>query len=325
MALGLAVFVAGATTAAGKEAKAQAVPVKLLDFKVQPKRGSVTTGRPVKLKVKNVGSEAHEMVVVRTHGSPLPTKPDGSVDENAIPESDRFGEVVELQPKKSKVLTVKDVPAGQFVFYCNLVDKESDGTTLSHYAQGMHTDFSVVSNSAVVSTPTSQTAPPQKVAVRREYPAGGPTDPVFPPNHPTYELLAVGKCDELLAETQTWGSSVADTEGRDTTPLYMSAAYTCLGRWDEALRVFGQINVSQPDFGSTGHACDRKAVLEWLTSLVDARRRDPGFSPVFVVSSGKSSCVASGSTSTNVTNSPTSTTSATTNPPSAPRAPTTVP
>jgi uncharacterized cupredoxin-like copper-binding protein len=134
---------AGATTASKGKGKTQAVPVKLLEFQVKAKRASVSAERPVKFKVKNIGTEEHEMVVARTDGSALPTKDDGSVDEDAIPESDLFGEVEGLQPKKSGTLKIKDLPPGEYVLFCNIVDDEPDGTTLSHYAQGMYTDFSV--------------------------------------------------------------------------------------------------------------------------------------------------------------------------------------
>ena len=117
------------------------VKVKLLEFKVKPKPVSAASGT-VRFQVKNIGSEEHELVVVKADAA-LPTASDGSVDEDAIPDADKFGEVEELKPKRSGTLTVKALPAGQYVLFCNIVDKEPNGTELSHYAEGMSTTFSV--------------------------------------------------------------------------------------------------------------------------------------------------------------------------------------
>jgi hypothetical protein len=162
----------------------------------------------------------------------------------------------------------------------------------------------------VVSTPGSGVVPTAVRTARREYPAGGPTDPVFPPGQPAYGLLISGSCGELLADTQGWASQgVAQQEGKDTPPLYMSAALVCLGRWDDAIRVYQSINRTQPDFGE-GHVCERKAVLAWVASLVDDHQRDPSFSPQFVASSSHSPCTANSSTGT--TTSPSTSRSVTT-------------
>ena len=88
------------------------------------------------------------------------------------------------------------------------------------------------------------------------------------------EWLGQGRCDELLTDTEKWpGEGVADQEGADTTPLYMSAAYACLGRWNDAVAAFGQINGT--DFG--GDDCARRAVFEWLSALIAKRRQDPTY------------------------------------------------
>lgn len=130
---------AGASDAKAK--KTTTVKVKLLEFKVKPKPGSVASGT-VRFQVKNIGSEEHEFVVVKADAS-LPTASDGSVDEDAIPDADKFGEVEDLKPKRSGTLKVQALPAGRYVLFCNIVDDESGGTTLSHYAEGMSTNFSV--------------------------------------------------------------------------------------------------------------------------------------------------------------------------------------
>jgi uncharacterized cupredoxin-like copper-binding protein len=130
--------VAGASQPDAK--KTRTVNVKLLEFKVKPTPVSVEAGT-VRFRVRNIGSEEHEFVVVKADTA-LPTASDGAVDEDAIPDSAKFGEVEELKPKRSGTLTVKSLPAGHYVLFCNIVDKESNGTKLSHYAQGMSTTFS---------------------------------------------------------------------------------------------------------------------------------------------------------------------------------------
>ena len=148
----------------------------------------------------------------------------------------------------------------------------------------------------------------QAAAPRREYPAGGPSDPVFPPGKDAYSQVAAQKCGELLKQTQTWvAQNVPDAEGKDTTPLYMSAAYACLGQWDDAVRTFGEIG-TPPDFGDN---CARKAMLSWLTALINERKKDPTFSPVFITSKSPSPCKAD-STSTSPDDGTTSSSSTTT-------------
>ena len=143
----------------------------------------------------------------------------------------------------------------------------------------------------------------------REYPAGGPTDPVFPPGKDVYPLIASGSCAELLDDTQGWrDQGVPDAEGASTTPLYMSAAYACLGRWDDARRTYAQIDVAHPDFARD--TCARTALLGWLTALIEERNSDPNFSPVFVKSSAPSPCPQEGPTTTTTATSQTGSTSA---------------
>lgn len=120
--------------------KGKPVTVRLYEFGVKPKPKFAAAGK-VTFTAKNIGTMKHEMVLVKTtEGATLPTKPDGSVDEAAIPESDKMGEIGGLKPKKSGKLTVT-LPAGDYELFCNLVTKDSQGTTYVHYAQGMHQAF----------------------------------------------------------------------------------------------------------------------------------------------------------------------------------------
>jgi uncharacterized cupredoxin-like copper-binding protein len=141
-AVALLIPIALLANAAAAKAKGATVRARLLEFTVRRQPSSVAAGK-VTFKVKNIGSEKHELVVVRTQaGVELPTEADGSVNEDAIPEADKIGEVEDLKPKKAKSLT-KTLDPGDYVLFCNVVDKESDGSVLSHYAQGMHQGFTV--------------------------------------------------------------------------------------------------------------------------------------------------------------------------------------
>ena len=140
VACAAAVMVLGPLPGAVAAAKGKPVTVKLYEFGVKPKPKFVAAGK-VTFTAKNIGTMKHELVVVRTtEGATLPTKADGSVDEEQIPESDKLGEVEHLKPKKSGTLTAKLAP-GDYVLFCNLVTKDSQGTTYVHYAQGMYRAF----------------------------------------------------------------------------------------------------------------------------------------------------------------------------------------
>ena len=150
---------------------------------------------------------------------------------------------------------------------------------------------SIPSGPSASSTTTTASRP------EREYPGGGPTDPVFPPGDQAYALISAGTCAELLDDTKAWvGQDVPDVEGLDTVSLYTGAADACLGRWREAEDALGQIDTATPDFRN--NRCEREAVLAWLVALVGEWKRDPTFSPVFVASASPSPCVTDDSTST---------------------------
>jgi hypothetical protein len=138
------------------------------------------------------------------------------------------------------------------------------------------------SSSAKPAAPAPTTAIGSLSRTERELPAPGPTDPA-------YRLLAAGRCKELLARTKSWGPAVAAREGASTPPLYMSAAYACLGRWNDAKRTFAAINLNAPQFTKSA-ACPRAAVLQWMVGLLDQRNQDPTFAPKFVPSTSRSTC-----------------------------------
>jgi hypothetical protein len=142
---------------------------------------------------------------------------------------------------------------------------------------------------------TTTTQPPSTSSrprqAKREYPAHGPSDPMFPTDDKAYDLLLTD-CTSLLNKAQTeWpGLGVEEAQGKDTIPLYESAADVCLGRWDDAIRTFATLPANPKfsgNFGDLG-VCARNVVFQWLSALIKERKSDPTFSPVFVESSSPS-------------------------------------
>lgn len=101
------------------------------DFSVRASASEVRSGA-VKVTVENRSGQEHELVVFRTDldESKLPLNQEGDrVDEEADGVTHLDPEAEGVQPHKSKTITI-DLPAGRYVFICNLT---------GHYAQGMHT------------------------------------------------------------------------------------------------------------------------------------------------------------------------------------------
>jgi uncharacterized cupredoxin-like copper-binding protein len=115
------------------------VNVLLSEFVVEADPGSASAG-DVTFAVTNEGEEMHEFVIVKTDlaEDALPTADDGSVDEE--------GEGVEVKDEIEDIEAGADgevtanLEAGKYVLLCNIVE-EDDGE--SHYAEGMHTAFTV--------------------------------------------------------------------------------------------------------------------------------------------------------------------------------------
>jgi hypothetical protein len=132
-----------ATVEEADEAKAPTkkppkVKVQLIEFQVIPALEFVAKGK-INFAVTNAGTEKHEFVIVRgADPAALPTKADGSVDEDQIPKSDQVGELENIKKGKTKSKTFK-LSAGPYILLCNTVDTEEDGTVVSHFARGMST------------------------------------------------------------------------------------------------------------------------------------------------------------------------------------------
>lgn len=95
----------------------------------------------VSFEIENAGQEAHELVIVRaSDAESLPVK-DGKVDEEALDEGQFIGEVEAFPAGESCQGTFELEPA-DYVFFCNIVEEDADGTMRSHFEEGMHTEVS---------------------------------------------------------------------------------------------------------------------------------------------------------------------------------------
>lgn len=117
------------------------VAVTLAEWSVAPSPASVPAGT-VTFRARNEGKEDHELVVVKgDRPDGLPVK-DGTVDEDGLPPGAFVGEV-EPFPSGETCPGTFPLAAGSYVLFCNIVEKEPDGTLESHYQQGMRSAFTV--------------------------------------------------------------------------------------------------------------------------------------------------------------------------------------
>jgi hypothetical protein len=132
---------AGATTHT-RHPKGAVRTVKDFEWRVHPDLAFAAAGK-VTFEVKNTGIYKHEFVMVRVPPSGvLPTKADGSLNEDAIPTTDKVADLGSIKVKHAKSVT-KTLTLGKYVMFCNLHQKLSNGTVVSHYAKGMHAAFTV--------------------------------------------------------------------------------------------------------------------------------------------------------------------------------------
>jgi uncharacterized cupredoxin-like copper-binding protein len=114
------------------------VDVVVSEFIVDPSEDSVEAGE-VTFAIDNQGSETHEFLVVEAASADdLPVDDDGAFDEEADGVVD---EVEDIEAGDTAELTL-DLEAGDYVLLCNVVEDE-DGEAESHFAEGMHADFTV--------------------------------------------------------------------------------------------------------------------------------------------------------------------------------------
>ena len=125
----------------GGGSSAKSVQVRLVEFQLTPNAADTKSGK-TEFDVRNMGTTQHEMVMVRADSiDQLPKKPDGSIDEDQIPEASKVGETGEFTANSTKHLTF-NLKAGNYVLFCNIVQNTAAGP-VSHFARGMHAQISV--------------------------------------------------------------------------------------------------------------------------------------------------------------------------------------
>jgi uncharacterized cupredoxin-like copper-binding protein len=131
----------GALVAAcSSDSSDKSVDVAVTEYSLKPSPAHVDAGN-VEIKVKNSGSLTHEFVVVRADSvASLPVAKDGSVDEDKIAETDKMGELEDIASGASKSKTF-DLPAGNYVMFCNVVDEGPPKVV--HFHKGMSSQFTV--------------------------------------------------------------------------------------------------------------------------------------------------------------------------------------
>jgi hypothetical protein len=96
----------------------------------------------VSITAGNVGGDTHELVIVRADDpDDLPVS-DGQVQEDQLPEGAFIGEIERFAPGDTCTGTF-ELPPGNYVFFCNLLEEEADGTIESHYEEGMRVSVTV--------------------------------------------------------------------------------------------------------------------------------------------------------------------------------------
>jgi uncharacterized cupredoxin-like copper-binding protein len=126
-----------------------ATTVTLQEYTMTPHAAVLKAG-DVRLSVNNVGSVTHEMVLVKESSvSALPIvqtatadRAVGDVNEEATPNSAKVGETGDIKPGKTVVKAFKLTP-GTYVMFCNIDEKNPDGTVLNHFHQGMAATITV--------------------------------------------------------------------------------------------------------------------------------------------------------------------------------------
>lgn len=114
------------TPAAATGAAGTSVAVSLVEYSVTAGRPSVSAGK-VRFIATNVSkSQVHELAVLKT-------KTDGTFDN--------LGEIEDIDPGTGKSLDL-DLAPGAYTLACLITIGEA-GSTVDHYKQGMHTDFTV--------------------------------------------------------------------------------------------------------------------------------------------------------------------------------------
>ena len=139
LSLAVAFFAAGLVGCGDGEGDSSFVDVFLTEWEIEAELTSVPAGE-LRLTTTNGGSIGHDLVVIKTDLPPdeLPTREDGSVDEDSV---EVVGRVPTVEPGEFERATLSLSP-GPYALVCNIVDARG-GEGRSHYQLGMHTAFIV--------------------------------------------------------------------------------------------------------------------------------------------------------------------------------------
>jgi hypothetical protein len=107
----------------------------MTEWSIRPPTESLKAGN-VRVVADNVGGAAHELVIIRADSLDDLTVVDGKVDEDALPTGAFIGEIEEF-PAGSKCDATFALSAGTYILLCNIAGKNTDGTALSHFENGM--------------------------------------------------------------------------------------------------------------------------------------------------------------------------------------------
>jgi hypothetical protein len=116
------------------------VDIGLTEWAVSVSPTSAEAGK-ITFEARNTGAEKHEFVIIKTDLAltALPTKQDGSLDEEGQG-IEIIDEIEEFEAGAPMTLDA-DLAAGNYVFVCNVVEVQEDGTIESHYRNGMRNLF----------------------------------------------------------------------------------------------------------------------------------------------------------------------------------------
>ena len=117
-----------------------AVAVTLTEWEIRTP-DEIPAGR-VTITAGNIGGDAHELAVVSGDDPERLPVADAQVQEEQLPEGALIGEI-ERFPSGDTCTGTFDLPAGEYIFFCNIVEEEPDGTIESHFEEGMRTVVTV--------------------------------------------------------------------------------------------------------------------------------------------------------------------------------------
>jgi hypothetical protein len=116
----------GSGTASQATSAASPTAFVLQEWSITAPTSQIRAGN-VAVTATNRGSETHELVIVRADdAASLPTKSDGSVDEDKISEAAKPGEIADIKAATTISKTI-DLAPGNYIAICNLVDTMEGG------------------------------------------------------------------------------------------------------------------------------------------------------------------------------------------------------